>query len=298
MEDKFQIKTLPDGVLQIRLAEPMTLAELMEALHVSKEREKKITVSGANGPIINRGLPITDKVVTISQPASEDIEMSFEPVDIVYEDDYCVVADKPPFLLVHDDGSAPDNLQSRVNAYLSESGWPFAVQAVNRIDREASGLVLLCKNPLFQNWFDRQLEERTASKEYLAVVDGLLERKHIDINNPIGKNRHEAEKMIVYAQGKPSHTHLERMARRGKRTLVKANITTGRKHQIRVHASHQGYPIVNDNLYGKKADDRGLLLQSKKLVFEQPVSGQSITVEIPMDTRFTEFAQKRPKKRR
>lgn len=297
MDDILQMQTLPNGDLQIRLKEPMRLSDLMEKLHVSKEREKKIQVYEGSQVIANRGKELSG-TVTIRQPLSEDVEMSFEPVDVIYEDDYCLVADKPPFLLVHNDGETPDNLQSRVNGFLSAEGWPFAAQAVNRIDREASGLVLFCKNPLFQNWFDRQMEERKTEKEYYAVLEGLLERRHVDINNPIGKNRHEAEKMIVYPQGKPSHTHLERIARRGSRTLVKASITTGRKHQIRVHTAHQGHPVVNDKLYGKPADDRGLLLQSHKLVFQQPVTEQKITVEVPMDTRFKEFAARRPRKRR
>lgn len=83
----------------------------------------------------------------LKQPVPEEIQYSFEPVRVVYEDEWCLVADKPSFLLVHDDGQSPDNLTARVNAHLSETGWPYAVQAVNRIDREASGLVLFCKNP-------------------------------------------------------------------------------------------------------------------------------------------------------
>lgn len=297
MDETLQVQTLPNGDLQIRLKGPLSAAELMEKLHVSRQQEKKIEIYEGSRLITNRGTTLTG-TVTIRQQPDENVEMSFEPVNVVYEDDYCLVADKPPFLLVHDDGQTLDNLQSRVNAYLSAEGWPFAAQAVNRIDREASGLVLFCKNPVFQNWFDRQMEDRKTEKEYYAVVEGLLERRHVDINNPIGRNRHEADKMIVYPQGKPSHTHLERVARRGSRTLVKASITTGRKHQIRVHTAHQGHPVVNDRLYGKPADERGLLLQSHKLVFEQPVTGQKITVEIPMDTRFKEFAARRPKKRR
>lgn len=289
MKKNIQVTTLPSGELQVRLDSPMTGAELVEELGISREKYKTLEILENGQPVINRGRPLESRTVILKQPVPEEIQYSFEPVRVVYEDEWCLVADKPSFLLVHDDGQSPDNLTARVNAHLSETGWPYAVQAVNRIDREASGLVLFCKNPLFQNWFDRQMEERTAGKEYYAVLEGLLERRHVDLNNPIGRNRHEADKMIVYAQGKPSHTHLERIARRGTRTLVKAKITTGRKHQIRVHAAHHGHAVVNDPLYGEKSDDRGLLLQSSKIVFRQPVTEQTIEVEIPMDPRFREF---------
>lgn len=295
MDEKIKVQTLPSGDLQVKLEEPLTGAQLTEFLGISREKDKTLEILENGKPVPNRGKQLDSRTVTLRQPASKDIPCSFEPVDVVYEDEWCLVADKPPFLLVHDDGETPDNLTARVNAHLSESGWPFAAQAVNRIDREASGLVLFCKNPLFQNWFDRQMEDRTAEKEYYAVLEGLLERRHVDLNNPIGRNRHEAEKMIVYPKGKVSHTHLERVARRGTRTLVKAKITTGRRHQIRVHAAHHGHAVVNDSLYGEKSDDRGLLLQSHRIVFRQPVTNQKIEVEIPMDPRFREF-RKPPRK--
>ncbi|WP_276905873.1 RluA family pseudouridine synthase [Faecalibaculum rodentium] len=298
MEHNIQVQTLPSGDLQVRLEEPMTGAQLVEKLGISREKDKTLEILENGQSVANRGRMLESRVVTLRQPVPEEIPYSFEPVDVIYEDQWCLVVNKPAFLLVHDDGQTPDNLTSRVNAHLAESGWPYPAQAVNRIDREASGLVLFCKNPLFQNWFDRQMEDRTTQKEYYAVLEGLLERRHVDLNNPIGRNRHEADKMIVYPKGKASHTHLERIARRGTRTLVKAWITTGRKHQIRVHAAHQGHAVVNDALYGEKADERGLLLQSARIVFRQPVTNQQIEVEIPMDPRFREFRKppRRPRK--
>lgn len=295
MNENLQVSTLPNGDVQVKMEEEMTASQLMDALGISREKEKKTEILANGVPVVNKGLPIEARTVILRQELPDTVQTSFERVDVVYEDDYSLVANKPAFLLVHDDGQTPDNLTSRVNGYLQANGWPFEAQAVNRIDREASGLVLFSKNPLFQAVLDRQMEDRTARKEYYAVLDGLLERRHIDINNPIGRNRHNADQMIVFPQGKPAHTHLERVARRGTKTLAKADISTGRKHQIRVHAAHIGHAIWNDALYGKKEDDRGLLLQAFRLTYSQPVTGEKIVVEVPMDRRFREFFQK-PKK--
>jgi 23S rRNA pseudouridine1911/1915/1917 synthase len=295
--NKFQAVSGPNGELHLTLAEDMKPSELYEALQVPA---KRACLWEGKNRIENNGLPLAAGTRLIVKAPEEEapVQTSFEPVNIVYEDEFSLVADKPAFLLVHDDGNTPDNLTSRVNAHLVSEGWPYVAQAVNRIDQEASGLVLFCKNPLFQSFFDRQMENRTAKKSYYAVLDGLLERRHVDINNPIGRNRHEADKMIVHAQGKPSHTHLERKARRGTMTLVQADISTGRKHQIRVHASSQGHAVVNDRLYGSVKDERGLLLQSFRLIYQQPVTGEEIDVQIPMDARFKEFFRRPAKNTR
>ena len=133
------------------------------------------------------------------------------------------------------------------------------------------------------------MEDGTAKKEYLAVVEGRVNNREIDINNPIARNRHEAEKMMVYTKGKPAHTHITRLKLFNDKTLVKAEITTGRKHQIRVHLSNLGYPILNDPLYGNIRNNKGLMLQAYKLGFVQPFTNERIDVELDMDTRFKWF---------
>ncbi len=220
---------------------------------------------------------------------NDETPMFFGAVPVVYEDDWCLVANKKPFLLVHGDGNQDDSLNARVNSYLASNGWPFVAQPVNRIDYEASGLVLFAKHPLAQNALAKQFEDGEVNKEYLAVIDGRVENREIDINNPIARNRHEADKMMVYKKGKPAHTHISRLKLFNDKSLVKAKISTGRKHQIRVHLANLGYPIMNDPLYGVVRNNKGLMLQAYRLGFKQPFTNESVEIELPMDTRFKWF---------
>ncbi len=285
---------LNNGDIQIRTPGTITLQDLLDQLEISKEKKKHIRILRGQKILTDPASEITpeDRITIALDGAfdmNDDTPMFFGAVPIVYEDDWCLVANKKPFMLVHGDGNQEDSLSARVNSYLAGSGWPFAAQPVNRIDYEASGLVLFAKHPLAQNALAKQFEDGTAKKEYLAVIDGRVENREIDINNPIARNRHEAEKMMVYKKGKPAHTHISRLKLFNDKSLVRAIISTGRKHQIRVHLANIGYPIMNDPLYGVVRNNKGLMLQAYRLAFRQPFSNEKIEIELPMDTRFKWF---------
>ena len=288
-----QVDLLPNGNLSLHTDADTTLANIQEQLPISNEKKKYVTYELNGKPVTYGQSEVTPKdrlVIDVDESlkADDSTPLTFKGVPIVYEDDWCLVANKKPFLLVHGDGKTEDKLTSRVNAHLAEEGWPFAAQPVNRIDQEASGLVLFCKHPLLQSFFDRQMENGTAKKEYLAVVNGRVENREMDLNNPIGRDRHD-DKMIVFRKGKPSHTHVSRLKLLNDMSLVKADITTGRRHQIRVHLANQGYPIFNDPLYGTVSNNKGLMLQAYRLSFDQPFTNKRISLELPMDTRFKWF---------
>jgi 23S rRNA pseudouridine1911/1915/1917 synthase len=293
-QNNFETKILPNADLQATLLEEIPLLGLLDEMQISDSKRKKLQTLLNGKEVINRGVMLKKgDIVTLKYPPDiETASFEYEPVDIVYEDDTCLIAYKPSFLLVHSDGNDSSTLQARVNEHLLEEGWPYAAQAVHRIDYEAQGLVLFCKHPLLQNQFDEQFANRTVKKEYLAVIDGKMAKKHIDLNNPLAKNRHEANKMIVYSKGKPSHTHVETLASKNKTSLVKCTISTGRKHQIRVHLSHNGHPIVNDALYGTKKDQEALKLLSWKLEFENPITHERIQAEAKMPKEFMPFSDK------
>lgn len=289
-----QIQLLSNGNLQAKTDTPITLEELSSFLAISNEKKKHTEILKNAQPVTNPAeelLP-TDKITVVVDDTfdfQEDTPLFFAGVPIVYEDDFCLVANKKPFLLVHGDGQSEDTLTSRVNAYLLSNSARFPAQPVNRIDKEASGLVLFSKHPLVKADLDRQFEDGTAIKEYLAVTDGRVDNREIDINNPIARNRHDAEKMMVFKKGKPAHTHISRLKLFDDKSLVKANISTGRRHQIRVHLANIGYPIMNDPLYGTVRNSKGLMLQAYKLTFDQPYTHEKIQVELDMDTRFKWF---------
>lgn len=288
------VQSLPNGNLQIKVDAPTSLEEVLEKLDISKEKKKHVQFLKGKNSITNPQEEIlpSDRLTLVIDDTydfKENTPIFYGGFPIAYEDDWCLVANKKPFLLVHGDGQSEDTLTARVNSYLQQNGARFEAQPVNRIDYEASGLVLFSKHPLVKSFLDRQFEDGTAKKQYLAVVDGRVANRDIDINNPIARNRHEAEKMMVYTKGKPAHTHIQRLKLFDDKSLVRAEISTGRKHQIRVHLSHIGYPIMNDPLYGMVRNNKGLMLQAYKLNFLQPFSKNPIDVELDMDTRFKWF---------
>lgn len=289
-----QVNLLKNGNLQVTAGENTTLEALLADLNLSKEKKKHTTVLINNEPVTypQTEIPAGTKVVLAVDDTydfDDDTEVYYAGIPIVYEDDWCLAANKKPFMLVHSDGNDPDSLTARVNAHLQSENARFPAQPVNRIDYEASGLVLFAKHPLAKAFLDEQFENGTAKKEYLAVVDGRVDNREIDINNPIASNRHEANKMMVWKKGKPAHTHISRLKLFDDKTLVKADITTGRKHQIRVHLANLGYPIMNDPLYGIVRNKKGLMLQAYKLDFLQPFTKEPVNLELDMDTRFKWF---------
>lgn len=291
---KFEVKMLPTADLQVQVKEDMPYLDLLDEMKISREKRKKMTAALNGVPVINNGIQLQkgDKVVLHSTQDTDDKEISFEPVEIVYEDDTALVANKPPFMLVHGDGNDSDTLTARVNGHLAMNGWPYAAQPVHRIDYEAQGLVLFCKQPLLQAYYDEAMQDKKTTKEYLAVIDGSMAKKHVDLNNPIARDRHDARKMLVFKGGKPSHTHIETLKNFKGRSLLKATITTGRKHQIRVHLANNGHPIVNDSLYGDGDGLEPLMLQSSRLVFPSPFTDTMVEVEAPFPKTFRPFKRK------
>lgn len=254
-----------------------TIENFFEEACISKEKKKKLKIQ------------TNKQYVFIQDKTSQISEYCFQPIQIVYEDAYCIVVNKPAFLLVHNDGHSPDTLQARVNAYLKNSQWPFCAQAVHRLDYETSGLILFCKMPLLQNYFDEQFRKHSTIKEYAAVIKKIFPYKQLDIKKSIARDRHQSGKMRVGKTGKDAFTHIEKIQTRNKETLVKATIHTGRKHQIRVHLSSLGFPIRNDKLYGTKENEDALCLESYHLGFEQPFSKKYIDLYLPLDPRFYPF---------
>lgn len=289
-----QIQLLSNGNLQVKTDQAITLEDVWTKLDLSKEKKKHVQILKGAQSITNPQEEInpSDKISVVIDDTydfNEETPVYYAGIAVVYEDDWSIVVNKKPFLLVHGDGYSEDTLTARINAYLQENNARFSALAVNRIDLEASGLVLFSKHPLVKSYLDSQFEDGTAKKEYLAVVDGRVDHREIDINNPIARNRHEAEKMMVFKKGKPAHTHISRLKLFDDKSLVKAKITTGRKHQIRVHLAHIGYPIMNDPLYGMVRNNKGLMLQSYRLSYKQPFTHDTISLEIDMDTRFKWF---------
>ena len=202
---------------------------------------------------------------------------------IVFEDDYLLVINKPPGMLVHPTVSeSGTTLYDYVKAYYFENNINADIHPVSRLDRNTSGLVLFAKEPIIQFW----LSQREIAKEYLAIVEGIPPEKDGFIEAPIARKEGSIiERCVDFEHGKTAKTHYQVLQSDGSRSLVKLRLYTGRTHQIRVHMAYIGCPLVKDNLYGTPGPMDRHSLHAWKLSFIHPVSDEplEITCELPED---------------
>ena len=187
-------------------------------------------------------------------------------------------------------GNQPDEiaLLNHVSAYVGQTCY-----VVHRLDMETSGLVLFAKNPFILPILNRLLEKKEISREYWALVDGRLEAKNLIFRDKIGRNRHDRRKRIVdQKNGQYAETHVTRLKLfQNKTSLVRCRLKTGRTHQIRVHLSHHGHPILGDPLYNPHSKSKRLMLHAFKLSFIHPLTLNKLSFTALSDTFERELKQ-------
>lgn len=228
---------------------------------------------------------------------------------ILYQDDYLLAVNKPAGIIVHADGtnepSLTDLVCEKLCAHEASNKIDFSqIQALNRLDKETTGIVLFSLKKETQPQFDQLIVSKELSKEYLAAVKGAFEPNKLLIDRAIGKDRHDAQKMRISATGKSSQTEVRRIkvassAQGLAHSLLLVNLLTGRKHQIRVHLSSLGFPLIGDTLYGgvsslqrgakKKYKQQPLMLHAYRVEFIHPVTGAKIVIKTDIPERFSYF---------
>lgn len=231
-------------------------------------------------------LDAVDNTNIISQPMD---------LDIVYEDDDLLVINKPSGLVVHPaPGHYQDTLVNGLLAYsnkLSDINGEFRPGIVHRIDKDTSGLLVVCKNNESHEALANQLSDKTLFRQYLAIVHGEIEEDEGEIIAPIGRDPRDRVKMAVVAKNsKEAQTNFKVLERYDHYTLVSCNLLTGRTHQIRVHFDFINYPLVGDPLYGIKPtiDTKGQALHAYKLGFIHPRSGEYMEFEAKPPQEFVD----------
>ncbi len=219
-------------------------------------------------------------------------ECSFEKVslspDIVYEDEIMAIVNKPKDLLVHSDGNGETTLTKIMQSYYSDRN-NIDPLPIHRLDRETSGLVIYSKSPVFQPLLDKLLSEKQIRRNYLAFVQGIMEAgKTMTIDKPIGNDRHNANKKVIYKNGQNALTKVRSLgcSRSKNYSVLYCSLETGRTHQIRLHLSSVSYPILNDPLYGRSSDlciRMGLFASNIEMYHPLKEDGLSIDCELPND---------------
>lgn len=205
---------------------------------------------------------------------------------IVYRDSYLLAVDKPAGIIVHGDGTGARTLSDEVRGLAGIAD----AQPVQRLDAETTGLVLFSLDKSVQPALDALVAGHAMRKRYIALVAGRLAGGERTIEQPIGRDRHDARRMRVSKTGKPSATIVRPLGVFGNATLVEAELLTGRRHQIRVHLSSIGHPIVGDALYQGPAGRSGLMLHALEERLEHPVTGEELLLRTVWPRRFGDFA--------
>ncbi|WP_055667664.1 RluA family pseudouridine synthase [Desnuesiella massiliensis] len=225
-------------------------------------------------------------LVNIPEPKELNVEPENIPIEIMYEDSDIIVVNKPQGMVVH---PAPGVYNGTlVNALLYHckdlSGINGVLRPgiVHRIDKDTSGILVVAKNDYSHNKLAEQLKEHSMKREYYAVVEGLLRQDEGTINEPLGRHPVERIKIAVIKDGREAITHYKVIERYKNNTLVRCILETGRTHQIRVHMSHIGHPLLGDPVYGFKKQRfnlQGQLLHAKILGFIHPTKNTYMQFE-------------------
>ena len=202
-------------------------------------------------------------------------------LNIVYEDDWLLVINKPAGIAIHPSIlHYEDSLSNGIKYYFDKIGLKKKIRPVNRLDLNTSGLVIFAKCEYIQENLTLQMKDKTFVKEYLALADGVFENKRDIINLPIDRKPGSIIERCISLAGQTSITHYEVLQEFDKYSLIKCTLETGRTHQIRVHMSAIGHPLLGDTLYGKSSNLISRhALHSSKIKFIHPISKNEIEIE-------------------
>ncbi len=269
-----------------------TIKRLLENAQILVNGTKqKASYKPEIGDLIQINMPELCKTELVAQ----DI-----PVPVIYEDKDIIVVNKPKGMVVHPANGNPD--KTLVNAILamckdslSGIGGEIRPGIVHRLDKDTSGLLIVAKNDLAHINMSKQIQDRQVIKKYIALVRGIVPEDEATIDMPIARSKKDRKKMAVDKDGKNAVTHFKVLKRYDKYTLLELKIDTGRTHQIRVHMSYIGHPVVGDTTYSNGKNEFGIegqMLHAKYLEFKHPITGETLKLEAPLPQYFENVLKK------
>ena len=268
--------------------------------------ENKILVNGKKTKVSYK-LQVNDEI-TVEEDKPKDISLKAQeiPIEIIYEDNDIIVVNKPKGMVVHPANGNPDG--TLVNAImaickdsLSGIGGEIRPGIVHRLDKDTSGLLIVAKNDKAHINLSEQIKNHEVQKTYLALVRGIVKENEATINMPIGRSTKDRKKMAVTKNGKEAITHFKVLQRYDKYTLLEVKIETGRTHQIRVHLTQIGYPIVGDTTYSNGKNEWeviGQCLHAKSLKFRHPITNENMFLEADVPEYFKNILDDLEKRKR
>ena len=239
--------------------------------------------------------------LTIPDAQKPDIVPENIPLDILYEDDYVLVVNKPKDMVVHPSaghtsGTLVNAVMAHCGEHLSGINGVLRPGIVHRIDKDTTGALLICKDDVVHRDLAEQLKEHSIKRRYRAVVQGNLKEDEGTVNAPVGRHPTDRKKMAInHKNGKEAITHYKVLERFGQATYIECRLETGRTHQIRVHMASLGHPLLGDTVYGSSKNPyhlQGQALHAMILGFVHPITGEYLEFEAPLPEYFSKLLEK------
>ena len=260
---------------------------LREKLRLSKNQISRIKFQESGILLNGERKRVTDMVKAgdnLSVLLEREEKISYlEPesgeISVLYEDEDLLLIKKERGIVCHPGpGHYKNSLANQVTRYLLEKKENAVIREVGRLDRDTSGIVVFAKNRIAAQKLSKQREKGLFWKQYIAAIDGILEKKEGEIRLPIGPKQGSLLKMCVRKDGKAGITRYQVIREYETKSILLCTLLTGRTHQIRVHMAAIGHPILGDELYGseKTAQVKGLCLHAYKVCLFQPFTGEKI----------------------
>lgn len=246
--------------------------------------DKKVQV---NGKEYNWNVPLSARSkLQLRLFEEEEIQIAphFQEIKVLYEDDHLVVLNKPPFMKTHpNDPTDTDTLVNAAQFHMLANGEVRNIRQIHRLDRDTSGAILFAKHALAGAILDRMLVERKIKRTYLALAQGIFQKKKGTIDAPIGRDRHHPSKRRISHSGQAAvtHYHVIKEDKHNHLSYVKCSLETGRTHQIRVHLKSIGHPLAGDILYDGNPIFNRQALHAVKLEFIHPFTQEEMKCLAP-----------------
>jgi 23S rRNA pseudouridine1911/1915/1917 synthase len=271
--------------LELRLPESLAEIPLSGLSRMLPLPSKFVGRLIATKGMIRQGTLLRLKLFPQEQP---EFPAEWAEMNILYEDDYTLVVNKPAGVEVHPSVKGQrGTLAHAVAAYYEHTGQACRVRHIHRLDKETTGPVLYAKNELAHYVFDLAMREKRIARVYVALAEGVVAEPKGVIRAPIGADRHHSTRRRVSETGEPAVTHYEVIEHFADHTLVRLRLETGRTHQIRVHLAHLGHPIAGDGLYGgHRPYMRRQALHGAQLVWLHPWTSERMEVRAPLPDDF------------
>jgi len=254
-----------------------------------------VQLNGVPVKMYRKGEP-GDRITVFMPDEKSNFEPEKIPIAVVYEDDDLLIIDKQPGYVVHPTKGHPcRTIANGIMNYMQQQQKQYKIRFINRLDMDTSGLLAVAKNSHCQDDLSKQMNENGVTKKYTAIVRGVIKEDEGTVDLPIDREQDDRVKRAVLENGYPSVTHYKVLERFEKGyTLVELILETGRTHQIRVHMSHIGHPIVGDVLYGEASVwlIERQALHAGYLSFRHPVTGHFMELEAPLPDDMLSLLQK------